>query len=693
MNWTLEFAPLIPLSVIAILAVASLAVTLLTLVYRPRGTFLRGLAYAFLCLALANPVLVSEQRRMLDSVVAVVVDESESQAIGDRRETSEAALEELTRDIADIEGLSARVAVVGSAGLQSREGTLAFDAMKSALADVPPDQVAGAILITDGQVHDVPMDLSELGFDAPIHGLITGRDNERDRRVAITQAPRFGIVGERDEITIVARDEPGGDDQPIPLIIKQDGEEIAREIVRPGQELAVPIEIDHAGDIYLTVEAEVLDGEITTINNRAVTVIEGIRETLRVLLVSGEPHAGERTWRNLLKSDAAVDLVHFTILRPPDKQDGTPINQLSLIAFPTRELFSIKIHEFDLIIFDRYQRRGVLPRIYLDNVARYVENGGAVLVASGPDYADVGSLYYTPLSDVLSAEPTGRVLSDAFHPRVTDVGARHPVTRDLPGSNTEPPSWSEWYRLVQAEASSGDVVMDGPSGDPLLLLERIGEGRIAILLSDHAWLWARGYQGGGPHLQLLRRLGHWLMKEPDLEEEAMTVKVDNGEVVLERRSVAGDVGEAVLTRPSGETEAVAWQEIEPGLWRSTYAAEEIGLYQVSDASLTALGHVGPVDSKEFSDFLSTSAVLQPIADETGGRIQRLYDRFDASEIQVPALSLIGETNRYGGRGWLGLRRTEASVLEGLNRYSLFSGFLGLAVLLGALSLMWYREGR
>ena len=129
--------------------------------------------------------------------------------------------------------------------------------------------------------------------------------------------------------------------------------------------------------------------------------IDGVRDKLRVLLVSGEPHAGERTWRNLLKSDANVDLVHFTILRPPEKLDGTPINELSLIAFPVRELFQQRINDFQLIIFDRYARQGIVPPIYLDNIAKYVRNGGAVLVAAGPDYAGPTSIWHTPLDAVL----------------------------------------------------------------------------------------------------------------------------------------------------------------------------------------------------------------------------------------------------------------------------------------------------
>ena len=175
--------------------------------------------------------------------------------------------------------------------------------------------------------------------------------------------------------------------------------------------------------------------------------IDGVRDKLRVLLVSGEPHSGERTWRNLLKSDASVDLVHFTILRPPEKQDGTPINELSLIAFPTRELFQQKINEFQLIIFDRYARQGVLPIAYFDNIARYVRAGGAVLVSAGPDYASTTSIWRTPLDSVLPAEPVG-VTEKPFYAHLSDAGKRHPVTRGLEGSASEPPHWSRFFRTV-----------------------------------------------------------------------------------------------------------------------------------------------------------------------------------------------------------------------------------------------------
>ena len=198
---------------------------------------------------------------------------------------------------------------------------------------------------------------------------------------------------------------PGGTAR---VTVRLNGNESASEITQPGTEQPLGFTVPRGGNNILEFEVEPVAGEITTANNRAGHVIEGIRENLRVLLVSGEPHAGERTWRNLLKSDASVDLVHFTILRPPEKQDGTPINELSLIAFPTRELFVEKIDQFDLIIFDRYQHRDVLPILYYDYIAEYVEKGGALLIAAGPEYAGENSIARTPLNAALPAMPTGR---------------------------------------------------------------------------------------------------------------------------------------------------------------------------------------------------------------------------------------------------------------------------------------------
>jgi len=295
---------------------------------------------------------------------------------------------------------------------------------------------------------------------------------------------------------------------------------------------------------------------------------EGVRENLRVLLVSGKPHAGERTWRNLLKSDAAVDLVHFTILRPPQKQDGTPINELSLIAFPTRELFSQKIKEFDLIVFDRYEHRGILQLLYYDNIARYVErHGGALLVGAGEAYAGQQSIVRTPLFPVLPAMPTGNIIEQPFRPRLTKDGVRHPVTHDLPGGDINTPNWGRWYRQIDVIRERGRTVMQGVRDKPLLVLDRKGKGRVALLTSDQAWLWARKFDGGGPHTQLLRRLVHWLMKEPDLEEERLRATARGLNITIERLTMGDEVPNVTASEPGGKTSTLALAEAAPGRCR------------------------------------------------------------------------------------------------------------------------------
>ena len=432
-------------------------------------------------------------------------------------------------------------------------------------------------------------------------------------------------------------------------------------------------------------------GELTLVNNRAVVAIDGVRDKLRVLLVSGEPHAGERTWRNLLKSDASVDLVHFTILRPPEKQDGTPINELSLIAFPTRELFQQKINEFNLIIFDRYARQGVLPVIYFDNIAKYVRDGGAVLVAAGPDYASPTSIWRTPLDVVLPAEPSGRTTEGPFYARLSDLGKRHPVTRGLEGAETDPPHWSRWFRLVDARTDKGVPVMQGPDNKPLLLLSREGEGRVALLLSDHIWLWARGYEGGGPHLDLLRKLSHWLMKQPDLEEEALRLALAGRDLEVRRQSMAETVAPITVTTPSGQTRTLTLDPSEPGVWRGVTKANELGLWRATDGKLTALVNVGPANPREFAEVTSSTEVLAPLANATGGDARRLADA--TGNLSIPRVLGVRSSDTFKGDDWIGLKMRDASVVRGIGVLPLFAGIIGLLLLVGSLAATWMREGR
>ena len=703
-NLSLQIAPLLPpWLLLALAAVLALPVAW-GLARGVRGAWLRLGAAIALLLALLNPLVLREDREPLTSVVALAVDRSDSQKLDGRPLQTDAAVARVREVVSAMPQFELREVDIASGG--AREGdasTAVFGALRDTLADVPPDRVAGTIIVSDGQIHDVPDADGAAENTAPVHTLLTGTENDRDRRLAIRKAPRFGIVGEQAEIVFEVVDR-NIDAASVPVRVLIDGEQVGQGSARPGEEATIAFTVPHGGRIVMELAADVAPpvngrGEITDVNNRAFAVMEGIRENLRVLLVSGEPHAGERTWRNLLKSDASVDLVHFTILRPPEKQDGTPINELSLIAFPTRELFVEKIDEFDLIIFDRYQARGVLPVLYFDNIARYVEEGGAVLIAAGPEYSDFGSLYRTPLAPVLPVSPSGESIEEPFRAVVSEAGARHPVTRALPGANAlnaqgeaVPPTWSRWFRTVAGDARSGDVVMDGADGRPLLVLDRPGEGRVAMLMSDHVWLWARGFEGGGPHGQLLRRLGHWLMKEPELDEEALRATADGDRLVIERQTMGDDPGPLTLLTPTGERLTLSFEEAGAGLWRAVHEAQSLGLYRAANGELTALAHVGPANPREFTDVVSTAERVLPVAEATGGAVVRLASGDDRTLV-MPRIVPVQAGAAAAGRGWIGLRETEATVLRGVDRLSLFAGFLGLALLLGALAAMWAREGR
>ena len=692
MRWSIEFIPFVSWPVLWALAAFGVLLFALLLWRAPRGAVLRALSYALLLLAIANPHLKQEDREPLNDVLAVVVDDTQSQSIAGRDPRTEAVRKELEDRLKVFPNLDVRwIHSTSTASDSDRDGTMLFTDLAKGLADVPPDRLAGVIMLTDGNVHDVPGNAAALGFDAPVHALITGKPGEFDRRLEVLRAPRFGLVGGEQPIEVKVTETTPSNAPSVKLTITRQGEGPIAQNVRVGQKVEIPVKVDHSGPNIVEIEAEAAPGEISTVNNRAVLTVEGVRENLRVLLVSGEPHAGERTWRNMLKSDAAVDLVHFTILRPPEKQDGTPINQLSLIAFPTRELFQEKLDQFDLIIFDRYQRRGVLPLLYLENVAHYVERGGAVLVSAGDDYASPLSLYRTPLGEVLPAVPSGRVVEEPFKPALTELGKKHPVTRDLPGAGGEQPSWGRWFRVVDADPRDAEVLMKGAEGKPLLVLGQRGEGRVALLLSDHIWLWARGYEGGGPYTDLLRRLAHWLMKEPDLEEETIKATSRGQTLTLERRSIKDQVESVKVSAPSGKEESVTLDKVEPGLWRKSITAGEQGVYRISSGKLASVVTVGNANAKELATVTATDATLSPLLTETGGGSFWL-GRTEADASPVPRIVMLRGGHVLHGSDWLGLHKREAYHVEGVRLFPLFTGFLALALLLGMISVTWFREG-
>lgn len=688
----LIFAPLVPLGLIVVLGTLAVALVAFAAWQNLSGWWLRALAVVALLLAAANPSLQQEDRTPLTDIVIAVIDETASQRISDRPVQTAAGLQHLRDEIAGRPNTELREVVLGDS--DGNAGSLAMTALAEAIADEPRGRIAGVVVVSDGQIHDMGQ---APAVPAPVHMLMTGRATDWDRRLIVKNAPAFAILGEEVVLTLKVEDQgavPEDIGATVALSLSLDGGEPRVFQVPVGRDIELPVTLPHGGMNVLQFTLDQAPGELTDRNNAAVLQINGVRDRLRVLLVSGEPHAGERTWRNLLKSDSSVDLVHFTILRPPEKQDGVPVTELSLIAFPTRELFLEKIDEFDLIIFDRYKRRHILPLVYLDNIRQYVLNGGAVLIAAGPDFAGATSIYRTPLSEIIPAEPTARVYEEGYRPQLTDLGRRHPVTSDLesfaPEAGTDAPedgpAWGRWFRLIDLEPKSGDTVMSGPDDRPLLVLDRVGEGRVALLASDHAWLWNRGFEGGGPQLELLRRLAHWMMKEPDLEEEALWAEAEGQSMTIYRRSLEAEIGPIDVTGPDGEVVTLSGTEVSPGQFEATYEAPETGLYRITEGDHETVIALGPSAPREFEQTIADGAAMTPLVRSLRGGIQSI-------EAGLPDLREVRAGRPAAGRGWIGVTPRDAYVTRDVRVQPVLPPLVFLLLAAGLVIAAWLIEGR
>ncbi|MBL1437288.1 MAG: hypothetical protein COB08_013945 [Rhodobacteraceae bacterium] len=685
MTSSITFDPVFALWMLALIGAVAVALLAFSAWRGLKGWPLRALALAALGLALANPLFREENRLPERDAVVIIVDDSSSQSLTVRPEQTAKALSDVQNELAALANPpEVLVRHVEDAG---RDGTLLIEALREAAGAISADRLSGVFLITDGVVNDADTPFLPA---APVHLLMTGESRDWDRSITVTSAPAFGIVGE--EVQLVLRIEDKGaapdDDGIVRVIATIDGS--AEQVIDLplNRDVSLNLSIEHAGVNLLEVRTPEMAGELTGLNNRAILVVNGVRDRLRVLLISGEPYPGERTWRNLLKADAAVDLVHFTILRSPEKQDGVPYEEMSLIAFPTQELFTEKISDFDLIIFDRFRRQGVLPQVYIENVANYVRGGGAVLIASGPSFASADSLFRSPLRDILPAAPTGRVLEEGFLPRVSEIGRRHPVTEGLAGQGLDgnDPSWGRWMRQIEVTPTAGDMVMEGIDGRPLLQLSRVVKGRLALLTSDQAWLWSRGFEGGGPQRELLRRLAHWLMKEPELEENVLRASALGMDVLVERQMLSGDVGELTVISPSGEEQVLGFTQLSEGRWQLGFVATESGVYQLSEGDAQTVVATGPATPIEFADPIATKTLLAPLVNGSGGGVFAL-------ENGVPDIRMVREGRVAVGRGWAGVVSRGAYVVQDVRLSPLAKGWVYLLAAAFFSLLAWRVEGR
>lgn len=680
---SIAFDPLISGIWISILAALMLVLAGIGLLRRQRAGLYRAGFIALMALALANPQLVETQREDQRGVAIMVLDDSASQNVTGRLSQVAKARTFLEAAVPPSAPLDWRVVSLSDTQT-STGGTPLVSALTQSLRDVPAGRRAGVVLVTDGQIDDLER-LQSLDIEAPVHAVMTGSRSFQDRRLQVAQEPAFAEVGTAQSLSLKVEDIGFNGSEPARLRWQLNEGKVQSRLVTPGQDVTISFTPTHRGQNVLDIQVEERAGEVTTLNNRATFAINGVRNRLRVVLVSGEPYQGERLWRSTLKSDPSVDLVHFTILRLPTSRDVTPVSELSLIPFPTQELFEKNLTKFDLVIFDRYSMRGVLQTRYLANLAAYVRQGGALLVAVGPEYGDKLSLYTTPLGDVLPVSPKGQIIDTPFRPNVTALGQKHPVTAGLLQSNgaADAQSWGPWFRLSGGTAMSGQTVMTGPLDLPLLVLDRQGDGRVAMIMSDQSWVWGRGISGGGPYNQFVRRLVHWLMREPDLEEEHLAARADGDRLIIERRSIDSQAASVSIQGPDGTQQTVKLTQSTPGLWRASIPTPQQGLYRVSDDTGIALVAIGADNRREITALQPSDAALSAAIN---GGIHWLEDG-------PIALRFVGPEARQAGRGWLGLHDKRDGAIQSITQRSILPGWAWLILLSGSLLFAWWRESR
>lgn len=690
MTTSFQWFPLLSTFYYVFLAVLAVAVIVLAIWKRAPDASWRGAFCLLLIFLLLNPVVMKEERKALPDKLVIVVDQSSSQRIAGRDQVAEQALQYITEEAKKMQGMEPIVLRALPRPTQDGKGetTELFTYLRDNMISIPLSQVAGTVFITDGEVHDVPDTLGPLSRFGPFHVVLTGRRDEFDRKVTVVAAPKYGVLEEEIRMT-VRLDEFGNPNRAmVPMTVYQDGELVAETSLFPDETRDFTFTVKHPGQNIFEFKTPVAEGEMTPHNNTAPVIVNGIRDRLRVLLVSDAPHMGKRAWRNLLKSDPAIDLVHFAILRPPTAVDNTPSHEMSLIAFPVDELFNRRIRDFDLIIFDRYQQFGLLLPHYFQNIADFIRDGGAFLMALGTDNSDM-ILYRSALGKILPAKPDDElkatILRDAFTPHLTEDGKTHPITADL-AAGDESGRWGAWHSSAKINKRTGTTLMNGVGDTPLLVVDRVEKGRVAVLGSDNIWLWSKGKKTAGPYTALLRNLSHWLMKEPELEEDYIKAEANGFSVKVSQRDIGDDIKTVEMTTPSGDTSSFTLDKKEDGWVTSVQQVTQNGIYRFSNGKRQAYVIVGTAMNEEFSNVRTTPEKLQPVVDATGGGMIWYGEKPDIS------LKTIGKGSRNtGGDDWIGVTRNDAYTVESVSSHTLLPNGLFLAILMIGMIGVWWRE--
>lgn len=719
--------PLMPVPLIAGMAALYAALGIYPFRRRIKGAALRAFAGASVAVLLLNPESAQENRQILPTEVLVIVDGSASQRFGERAAQTDEGYRQLVENLSGLENVNIRtIEIDGRAADGSlQDGTQLFAAIREGMADIPRDQLGGIVVLTDGLVHDVPERFVAADVDIPIHAYITGHEGEYDRRIEIVNAPSFGLPDSEQTVQLRFTNQGDMDSAPATITVSVNGDVFQDYTAAPNEIIDVTLPIELTGANVYDFSVETVEGELTDVNNTISTEIEGVQEELNVLMVSGSPGQSTRALRDVLKADAGVNIVHLTLLRDLSQPQNVPLREVALIPFPAYEIFIEKINEFDLIILDR-ARIGNIRSHHLRSIREYVEQGGALMMINSDEYANPRETLGNTsiMADALAIAPQENGFSQgAYRPRAEDDGRRHPITRGLPnaGAGEGQESWGAWLNHVAGQAhDDAHVLLYGPADEPLLAVRRVGEGRVASLMSDNVFLWDRGYDGGGPSAVLLQRMAHWLMAYPALEEEdlRLTLSEDGQTLIVTRQTMAEDFeAPAILISPSGEEIEVPLEQTDNGLYQGQISVQELGFYRarqgrdtdgasVGDAeerdapTLQSFVSVGPSNPLEFQDTISTMARLAAVMEDRAGTVTRLAGEAENDNdarpgVSVPAFRLASANaarENFTDAAAPAIRETNSFILTDVTDKPLIPGWLGMMTALALFGGAWYREG-
>lgn len=514
---------------------------------------------------------------------------------------------------------------------------------------------------------------------APVHTIAAARaEGIKDLAVARVVRDDFAFVHNKVAVEVELQI-LGMEPQQIPVELRRDGEVLQRRVVevvpdRTSYNVSFELVPRRIGKEIYSVTAPVFEGEALAENNVQHFLLRVIRDKVRVLHVVGRPSWDERFLRQLLKRNPNVDLISFFILRTNQSVQKIPTEELSLIPFPTEELFEQELGSFDLIVFQNFNFGPYSMRQYLGNIAKFVRDGGGFVMVGGDLSFASGGYAGTPLEEILPVElpggtAQGLVSEDPFSPALTEAGLRHPMTQLAfdPASNRE--LWSKLPLLqgsnIVAQARKGATVLaTHPTlkvrggAMPVLTIQEVGQGRSMALTSDSLWRWAlqRVGQGGTPREYQLfwSNAIRWLIKDPELK----LVKLE----VAENTWAPGQVARVNVRvakpdyTPAADAEgilSIAWRPLTDltrnggaasaptiktqtfrtnatGLATIELPVEQAGVWELEAQVLTEAGQFKDNDTllvtpdvMEWRDILPRDELLEAIAQATSGTAQLL----------------------------------------------------------------------